>query len=546
MDLNLKSNNVLPLINIKNKAADEKVATKLLNNILAPFPGLAEIPFDDSFTWDYKFKQQINTYQIYLQGMKMINIALNYFTINNNKDYIYKSKEIIEDWMEYIENGNKNNMTWYDHTVALRTSAIIKLLYFCQEENIDFDEERYYKFLNMHAEKLLEDSTHKKNNHGLMVDRALMNLGLVTQNETYFLKGYERAKSIFWITFSDKGVHLENSPEYHNMVYNMFVQLEEYLNQNDRTLGEDVVGKFGIIEAYRGVILKPDNRYPPIGDSSHTFNKHNAVMNWNDFHDSSAGISLFKSRQNSFYLAFICGYSSITHKHSDDLSFILNYNKKDFFVDPGKYKYSSDKFRQYVINKKAHNSFSINGNLVKKSNDNRFTKDVYTDHFISTKMYSMVSGYIKGNRDGLYLRRTLYYLPEENIIIGYDYGQSEKLETWNQRFNLSEQVETVDLGDDKFELINGDSRIFLKFLNQPKTEIVKANLKSKWPKAFNSPVHGKILKTKQIINRKNEEKDFYGGFIISMGNNKKVEIEDLDDCYKIFIKQNKYSLPKVN
>src|SRR5699024_9254963 len=333
--------------------------------------------------------------------------------------YLNKSKEIFEDWMSYIENGNSNSMTWYDHTIASRSMALMKLMYFLKRENVKFDEKKYNYYLRMHIEKLTDDSLHRKNNHGLMMDRVLMAIGLFKKNEEWFLKGYERAKLIFWLMYSEKGVHLENSPEYHSMVYNMYVQIEEYLSNNNRTLGSEVTEKFDVIDKYRGIILKQDNHFPPIGDSSQSINKENIPMIWEDFHDAAAGISILKNKTNMFYLVFICGYSTITHKHSDDLSFILNYMEKDFFVDPGKYKYSNDKYRRYIVGRKAHNSFSAVRIPVKKNNSNRYYKRVNTDHFLKSKNFTLISGYIKSD-ENFNLRRTIYYITQENIIIGFD------------------------------------------------------------------------------------------------------------------------------
>src|SRR5690606_612584 len=119
---------------------------------------------------------------------------------------------------------------------------------------------------------LYQDSIYPKNNHGIMMDRALISLHLVLlkhpKSALWLEKGISRIREAFHRDFSYKGVHLENSPDYHSMVMKMFVKIEEFLSKNNLTLGNDIVKRIELTKEYMKYIVKPDNTVPLIGDTS--------------------------------------------------------------------------------------------------------------------------------------------------------------------------------------------------------------------------------------------------------------------------------------
>lgn len=539
MNLDLNENNVFPLLKASNNT--KRIAEKALNNIIEPFPNFGDIEFSENFDWEYRHPKVATSYQLYLQSLRVVNELLNQFRETKDIKYIIKSKEIIESWFDYIDAGNETKMTWYDHAIGARSQTLIDFIYNAKQENIKIDEIRYIEVLSKHAELLCDDTIHRYNNHGIMMDKSLMVLGLATNNETYFLKGLERVKSIFWVTYSDNGTHLENSPEYHQMVYNLYTGIEEYLQRNQKSLGEEVTKMFPLIERYNSIILKPDNISPPIGDSSPRYNSKEIENIWEDFNDSAAGISIIKNKKSLLYLAFICGFSTMTHKHSDDLSIILNYKYKDFFVDPGKFNYSNSKFRKYIVKRQAHSSFSLARNY-KKDKFNKINKMIWTDHFLSSDLYTVISGYNKGY-EGADLRRTIYHLSKDNIIVVMDTGNSIENENWHQRLNLHQNVSIENITDTEYLLRHGDVDVTVEFQPDSNIEILEANINSKWPKAVNSPSNGKVVKTQQILNVQESVSNFCRYFIIHLEKTKPVDIAVEDYSIQISIDNRNYTLP---
>src|SRR5699024_6841197 len=191
-----------------------------------------------------------------------------------------------------------------------------------------------------------------------MMDRSLMILGNILSNDLYKEKGKSRAVNTFWYSFSPQGIHLENSPQYHNMVVRMYTDIEKYLSHRDNSLGDTVKEYLKLAKKYPSYISRPDKKLASIGDSGSELQR--VPKRYKNIYDQVAGITIIQhAKPTPFFLTFICGYSSRVHKHKDDLSITLNYNNKDFFVDPGKYSYTRNNTRNYITSRKAHSGYYI-------------------------------------------------------------------------------------------------------------------------------------------------------------------------------------------
>src|SRR5699024_4387573 len=178
--------------------------------------------------------------------------------------------------------------------------------------------------------------------------------------------------------FSYKGVHLENSPDYHSLVQRLFLSIEKFLKANHLSLGNDLTDRMEDIARYFQYAVKPDQKVPLIGDTS-TASKMKTKKLFESFVDEEAGIAYLQQKNEknavkSTWISFICGYGSSTHKHKDDLSFTLYYNGNDIFVDSGKYNNSPrEKTKQYMLSSFSHNTLAIEGKTyeIKEPQENR-------------------------------------------------------------------------------------------------------------------------------------------------------------------------------
>ena len=470
---NISRQDVLPLFKYNEKL--KKQVDKALENIIIPFPGFDPIEFDGDFDWTYEHHKNHVSYQLYLQSLRIVGQLLVAYEHTQKIEYLKKAKEITESWMSFVESGGETKMTWYDHPVGNRTQNLIHLVYLAQEAGIEIDEVRYNRILYKHAEYLMEDNNYRKNNHGIMVDRGLMMLGYVVNDDHLFNKGYYRVIDTFWHSFSYRGGHLENSPEYHNMVLRMYKNIEKYLNEHNDSLGEDVVKHMNEADRYLDIILKPNKRLPAVGDSGHTSLPSRKPL-WQNFIDEEAGIAIIKNKGNKqVYLSFICGFSTITHKHFDDLSFSLNVDGIDFFVDAGKFDYSKSKIRKYVVTPKAHSSFQVENKFYQKKKDNKYTKKIWFEKFFDHNDFIIIKGRNDGFEGEVKLFRTIIFLKKYEQFIILDQGLSNSEKTYISNFNLQHQVSMSALERNRFKLTRNGQQIIVKNHTDNVSEILEGS-----------------------------------------------------------------------
>lgn len=469
----IKKEDVLPLA--KYNKSTLKYAKLALENTIVPFPGFDPIQFDDKFDWSYIHHKNHVSYQLYLQSLRIVGQLLAAYDQFDEKKYLLKAQEITESWMSFVESGKSTDMTWYDHPVGNRTQILIHLLYSLNKEKIQVNSDRYFELLYKHAEYLMDDANYRKNNHGIMVDRGLMMLGFVMNDELLFNKGFYRVVDTFWQSFSYKGGHLENSPEYHNMVLRMYIGIEEYLNAHDKTLGNDVVKHMEAADNYMNILLKPNRRLPAIGDSGHTSLPERTPIYMN-FVDEEAGIAVIKQNlNNKIYMSFVCGYSTITHKHSDDLSITFSINGVDFIEDGAKFDYSKSPIRRYIVTPRAHSSLQLENKFYQKEKDNKYTQKIWIEKYFDHKNYFIVKGRNRGFNDGTSLYRTILFLKDYEMFIIINEGNSDHNHTFIENYNLHHEVAVKSLSENIFELTRNDEKIIIESFYRNAPEIVEGN-----------------------------------------------------------------------
>lgn len=534
----INKNNVMPLLNYSIHT--ELIAEEALKDKIIPFPNFEAVQFNEKI-WVFSKGKSTTSYQLYLHSLRVVGELLNKHRKSNNLDYILKAKQIADSWIRFSKN-NETKMTWYDHPTANRTQVLVDLIFELQSTNYKGDLEIYFKQLEIHCDYLMNDKNYRPNNHGLMMDRALIISGLVLNNELYFLKGKSRAQQTFWLSYSHNGVHLENSPEYHNMVTRIYTEIENYLNKNDSTLGNEINQ---MLETARGIlseIKKPNNLVPAIGDSSE-LSLNNGELSWKNFSDEESGLTIFKNKPNKLYLAFICGFSTGTHKHEDDLSIILNYKNKDYFSDSGKYNYISNRNRWHIVSNKAHSSFQLEEKY-ERLHENKFTKEIWTDTYFDNDIYSVVSGYHNKYKNAS-LRRTVYYLKKENIVIIRDFGKSTEEKEWLHRFNLSEQVKVEKINYDSALLKNGTDFIHFTWNTGLKYQYMEEFSKAHVKKPFISR-RGNVKKnTTQILFTSNPKKEIESLFTIHFNENKKTDVKTVGNTIVVSVDGHTLMLPVV-
>lgn len=183
------------------------------------------------------------------------------------------------------------------------------------------------------------------------------------------------------------------------------------------------------------------------------YNQKNRINRFKCVKLRDGGVAVFGNKlkpENQLYLLFTAGYHSTTHKHADDLSFILNYGKTEFFVDSGKYNYNfNDPYRNYFRSTMAHNTITVDNQsyplikeLVNKSK---------IDSFKIGSDYSYVSG-SHVLYTGVKVRRTVIYLKKVNSVLIHDVMESKNSHSYTEAFNIGKDVQISKTGVRTFTL----------------------------------------------------------------------------------------------
>jgi hypothetical protein len=483
----------------------KRVADLILENQFFLTKAIEIVDFSKGINWNYTPSKSANTYQLYLHTLNVVSYLVNEFEAAGDLVYLEKAYDLIKSWSEYHHsNDPKSNKVWADHPAA---SRVINIVYFYNMaiEKIELDESFIFKLLLEHARFLADDNHYNKNNHGIMVDRALITAGLALRkyelSQQWIEKGIYRIREAFFRDFSAKGVHLENSPEYHSMVLNkLFIQTQTYLVKNGLSIGEDIEEKLEMAKNYFPYLMKPNHSLPMFGDSGvHWIKK--VQKNYDPFIDIQAGIAVMQAKLlrkpvHSTWISFICGYGSKTHKHQDDLSFTLFYKGKDIFIDSGKYNYDKkDKLRNYITSPLAHNTITAEGQSYKIAPPQLNRDKIKITDFTSNSVYDYVKGMNYAYED-IQLERAIVFI-KPNIIILLDKVRSEKKNKYLQIFNLAPHI-SVKSSTNQSVLLesNGEPIEILQMVGSEEVRLYEGDRKT--PRAVISEKFGTLIDNKQV------------------------------------------------
>lgn len=309
---------------------------------------------------------------------------------------------LLADWTEkYLETDLDHpfEFIWHDHATALRAEQVALFLYYVANHRSDWLAnnqglvDRFIYFLQRHGEILSTDSFYSEHtNHGLEQSRVLLLLSTIF---------FHAAHGLFWrdtavvrinneldFSFTEEGVHVENSPAYHYFVFKIFLGI---ISDYPKYILGELEGKFQDIAikalVYLTHIIQPDGKLPILGDTE-------AIRIRDIFHEyfygkieyenflysltggkngikptktcmvfPKSGYAIFRNQwsdtnnfRNDFHVVFKAGCLSQYHRHQDEGSLIFNVNGENWLTDSGMYNHNqSSPVRKYMRSRIAHN-----------------------------------------------------------------------------------------------------------------------------------------------------------------------------------------------
>lgn len=358
-------------------------------------------PIDNWNLWERDpFKNR--TWQWLLHSFSFIDQVIAYHYLSGDDAVLDCIKEAIESWENryFGLSGVNFEFIWHDHATALRAENFLHLVYYLQnyaskwaEKNIDFIIKTEYMIFCLGV-KLAEDDFYTEHtNHGLEQVRVLLLLGIYFHCDDWLVIAENRLLSEIKFSFTDEGVHKENSPAYHQFVFKVFLGiLQDY--PQDSLVG--VKQHFTKIAPkalqFLTHIIRPDNNLPIIGDtelkpttdgyrSYFRGRESSSVLLYQEFEYSlsqgkrgrkprerikvypKSGYAIYRDcwhPSNTFletvHLIFKAGCLSRYHHQQDENHFVLYAYGEDWLIDSGLYKYANtDPVRAYMRSRKGHN-----------------------------------------------------------------------------------------------------------------------------------------------------------------------------------------------
>lgn len=445
----------------------ENTVEYFLQNKLVVKYGFDPIDITDGINWFYSHGTNTRSYSVYLHSLNFLSDLVQVGLETNNNDLIYSAQKILLDWCSFIMSYEDiPKEVWNEHAAAYRLMNIVYFQENTAEYNLDSSTFQY--IIKTHCDFLISEDNYKMNNHGIMMDQAIMSAYHFIEDkkmrDLYFSKSLYRIKLAISRDFSRKGVHLENSPEYHRMVHKILDNLNRELISKNIRIGNEEHRKLNLAKNFNRILLKPNQVYPMIGDTGYIFDRSTKKI-FEDFVDYESGIIIFQNENienlsNSSWLLFKSGYMKKTHKHFDDLSVNLFLDGEDLLIDSGKYSYDkNDLLRKFFLSPKAHNTIYIKnkeytlGNPITDQFDLNITStNVYHDYKITKGINNLY--------EDISIRRTVV-LTKDNICFIIDDVEAKSDITAVQNYVINEEAfickeyETffkVKVGKQKFHL----------------------------------------------------------------------------------------------
>lgn len=430
-------------------------------------------------------KNHTRTQERWIYGYFWLQDLVSAYMCTGNVLYLNKGKEIINISRNAIKNcysefnlkgktlcfGNDSAigvinkpMIWHDETVARRLFSCLDFYEYIDSMHDPLLKEYLDGEMRQMASVLATNDFYSQdNNHGMFQSLSLLayscfykdSLALVYQDIAL-----SRLFDYFLFSFTDEGVSREHTPTYHFTISNRFGSFLEFYKKYFPSsklydnIYEDLHKKFELSKIFSYAILMPNNCFPPVGDCIKSKNPQHLyprifdsdtlnIQKQKNFFFRS-GYAIFRDKwdsSNSYYLMFLAAYNHWSHKHCDDLSFIL-YNKgRDIFIDCGYFGYEkNNSLVDYGNSSFAHNSLVVDDkNLSNKANQDKKYSSVGISKYIVSDEKQFVAGF---NKRWLNIEhyRSITHFKDKTTVTDSIVSIDKKVHNFKLLFHLSKDI----------------------------------------------------------------------------------------------------------
>lgn len=409
-------------------------------------------------------------------------------------------------WMEGIEVATRL-FTWVCAYYLFLDSE-----YFNEKAHFEFLKSAYVqtKFIEQH----LSDKWRINNNHLIAEAAGLVLMGIMfpefEEARAWRKKGIEIIEGELNNQILSDGFTWEQSTGYQKFVADFVLYAVVLMSKNRMGISKKILGKLDQMIEFLNCIMKSNGYIPLIGDEDQgrvmkldesnyeditgTLAVGSILLNRKDWMrtkseeaawlfgpsaltgrpvDVAVRSRLFPDsgmmvmRDKDKYMLFIVGpqdsrYSHASHRHFDELSFVLDAYETAFLVDPGTYTYFGDfGWRKYFKSRKAHNT------VVVDDSDPVDIKEVFESSRVPASKiqgctissgFDWISATFNGYKKVSHTRHVFFVRPEYWVVMDLIRGTGEHF--YDLYFHYGQDVELKFNREDQSALaMNLDSRL---------------------------------------------------------------------------------------
>lgn len=334
-----------------------------------------------------KYQSQSRSVRYKIHAWDMLDLLLRVDSLNPKIETLNLAINIADDWIvKHIISAQQDDFAWYDMAVGQRATKLSYMIRRLIQINADSDLIlRFILAAQIHFSELMDIeriATHS--NHGLFQITGLISL---SQNLPWMMNSEQAIKFAESVLkqmlsehFSEDGLHLEHSPEYH-----LFMAIHLSFLNDSGWLSNEFDSLSGLVKNVASAadwMANPEMKVIPLGDTVNNAkmsklwpqSNSNLILGMKLFEKGGLLISNSVSRHGlNSQLVFSAQFHSRQHKQADNLNVLYHLNGRPLLVDPGTFTYQYDsKERMYCESTRAHNTIEID-NL----NHSRYRHDSY-------------------------------------------------------------------------------------------------------------------------------------------------------------------------
>lgn len=404
--------------------------------------------------WDMDPFEDTN-WCLHLNSLRLLDRYYNNYDKKRDAEFLDFPLSIIKDWTNYHISINDTDLLKShffmtdDMTCGIRQLRIAYLVdkYMAGIYEIESSVlEQLAKTIHFHWTNLAHPKNFKSTNHTISVVHALMSLLITTDIKSSLYSEWHLSiltcfEHLVHSQFDKRGIHIENSPEYHFFVLRLFDEL--YKSEWYDGVKQETKQVLKLAHSSGDWMKLPDGRVLSIGDSnakppminrntiinSYALKKNRDIESF--IHPLYSFFRVINATEQWSFLAIKSGHMIETHRHKDDLSFLWSESGIDIVVDAGKYAYTRDKYRQYIKSLRAHNTLLFTKRYFSKGREKEKEYDFMPDNSIPIYKHTEYGVYLEINKkikdSDLIVIRKFYFSPRQWLVICDEVNKSDEL-----------------------------------------------------------------------------------------------------------------------